>query len=57
MRFEVLQLAESATVADRGKVNALGVGSRIVFLDTVPEVVPLAIVGMVEASHDEGRGV
>lgn len=53
MRFELLQLAESASAADRGMVNALGLGARVVTLDRVPELVPLAIVGMVEFDPDE----
>ncbi len=48
MRFELLMLAESASPAPRGKINVLGLGSRVITLETVPETVPLSIVGMVE---------
>ena len=53
MRLEFLSIADAANNAADGKLNALGLGTRIVNVTSLPAGMPLAIVGSVSASVEE----
>jgi hypothetical protein len=53
VRFEYLSLADAANSGPEGKLNVLGLGSRIINLPGLPGGTPLAIVGSVSAAVDE----
>lgn len=54
MRFAFLQLADAASAGPEGKLNALGLGVRVLTFESLPATSPLAIIGSVEASVGEG---
>ncbi len=53
MRFELLSLADAANNGPDGKLNVLGLGTRIVNLAGLPGGVPMVIVGSISAGLEE----
>jgi hypothetical protein len=53
MQFEYLVIADAASNGPEGKVNALGIGVRVVNLDHLPNQASMTILGSVSASLSE----
>lgn len=53
MKFEYLLLADAANNGPDGKVNVLGLGTRIVTFDRLPGGLPLTVLGSVAADASE----
>jgi hypothetical protein len=53
MRFEYLTLADAANTSAEGKLNALGIGVRVLTVPGLPAMVPVTILGAVQATVEE----
>ncbi len=53
MRFSYLFLADAANRSPDGKLNALGIGARILTVREFPSQLPVVVLGAVDASVDE----